>query len=212
MKPDCHLKTTLHKYPTDMPPSGTEPRPDAAVPAARDFRVPPVQIFQTPKVGQIILAVALVAFVVFGVLSAGLLGHSNSARLSIRATLGAYLAFSIVVGVASNYIRRFRRRRKVRALPKGEYFVGEAQSRPLVSQGRLKDRGDFVINDGGISFAPHRSELIPAYTVRWSDISHITLLARRLVITLPDGTAHEYQVDDPRVVEDVLRSLANGKR
>ena len=135
-----------------MSPSGPEPRPDAVVPAVKEFRVPPVQIFQTPKIGQIISAATLVAFVVFGVLSAGLLGHSNSARLTIRTTVGGYIAFFIVVGVASNYIRRYRRKRKLRLLPKGEYFVGEAVSRPLVSQGRLKDRGDFVINDSGISF------------------------------------------------------------
>jgi hypothetical protein len=195
-----------------MPPSDPGPRSDATVPPARDFRFPPVQIFQTPKRGQIILAVALLAFVSFGVLSAGLLGHSNSARLNIRATIGVYVGLIIVGGVASTFIRRCRRTRKIRRLPKGEYFVGEALSRPLVSQGRLKDRGDFVINDLGIAFAPHRSELIPAYTVSWSDISHITLLSRRLVITLPDGTAHEYQVFDPKVVADVLTSLASGAR
>jgi hypothetical protein len=195
-----------------MPPSEPESRSDAAVPAARCFGFPSVQIFRTSKRGQIILAVALTAFVAFGVLSAGLFGHSNSARLNIRATLAIYIGLFIVVGMMSDYIRRWRRQRKIRLLPKGEYFVGEALSRPLVSQGRLKDRGDFVINDRGFGFAPHRSELIPAHTLRWSDISHITLLGRRLVLTLPDGTSHEYQVFDPKVVADVLSSLANGVR
>jgi hypothetical protein len=193
-------------------PPDQNPEPEAEISDSRDFRTPPIQIFETPKRGFAVLAITSLAFVVLGVIFAGSLGHSDSNRFEIRAVLGIYIGLFVFIAVLSNYIRRYNRNRKIRSLPKGWYYVGEAVSQPLVSQGRPKDRGDFAINATGISFAAHRSELIPAYTVGWSDISHITLLGRRLVITLPDGTAHEYLVFDTRIVADTLKMLASGAR
>jgi hypothetical protein len=190
------------------------PKPGESDPTStRDFNTPPIQIFETPKRGLAVFAIVSIVFVGLGIVFAGSLGHSDSSRFEIRAVLGIYIGLFAFIGVVSHYIRRFSRNRKMRGLPEGQYYAGEAMSRPLlVSQGPLKDRGDFVISDRGISFAAHRSELIPAYTVGWSDISHITFLGRRLVLTLPDGTGHEYQVFDTKIVTDTLKSLANGTR